>query len=138
MLFLLKYFKKFLGLIFLQKLILILIMNNRIARLGLYFYIINLVLILIFPKLFGNIFYIFSYLFICIVIIFFIYYKKYIQFDNIIMENYFIPFFLTMIHFRFKELRIAFKNKKMITWEIIHLSLTVIFSILLYLFIKQI
>ena len=54
------------------------------------------------------------------------------------MENYFIPFFLTMIYFRFKELRIAFKNKKMITWEIISLLLTVIFSILLYMFMKQI
>jgi len=54
------------------------------------------------------------------------------------MENYFIPFFLTMIYFRFKELRKAVKNKKMITWEIIHLSLTVIFSILLYMFMKQI
>ena len=54
------------------------------------------------------------------------------------MENYYIPFFASLIIYRFLELRKAVKNEKMIAWEIIHLSLTIIFSILLYMFMKQI
>jgi hypothetical protein len=50
-------------------------MNKKLARLGLYFYIINMILVLIFPKLFGNIYYLFSYLIISVVLIFFIFRK---------------------------------------------------------------
>ena len=51
-------------------------MNKKIARLGLYFYITNMILVLIFPKLFGNIYYLFSFLIISLVLVFFIYRKS--------------------------------------------------------------
>ena len=51
-------------------------MNKKIARLGLCFYIINMILVLIFPKLFGNINYLFSFLIISVVLVFFIYGKQ--------------------------------------------------------------
>jgi hypothetical protein len=51
-------------------------MNKKIARLGLYFYIINMILVLILPKLFGNIYYLFSFLIISVILVFLIYRKK--------------------------------------------------------------
>jgi len=52
-------------------------MNKKVARIGLYFYIINMIMFLLFPKkLFGNIYYLAGYLTICLVLIFFIYRKR--------------------------------------------------------------
>lgn len=51
-------------------------LNKKIARLGLYFYIINMILVLIFPKLLGNFYYLFSFIMISLVLIFFIYRKS--------------------------------------------------------------
>lgn len=52
-------------------------MNKKIARLGLYFYLLNMIIFLLFPeKTFGNIYYLGGYLLICIILIFFIYGKK--------------------------------------------------------------
>jgi hypothetical protein len=53
------------------------------------------------------------------------------------MENYFIPFFLGIIFFRYKELRRAIKIQQNVIMEIIYLLLIIILSVLLYLFIKR-
>ena len=54
------------------------------------------------------------------------------------MENYFIPFFLTIIYFRFKELRKAIKIKQNVLMEVLFTVLIITLSVLLYLFMKQI
>ena len=51
-------------------------MNKKIARLGLYFYITNMILVLIFPKLFFNTYYLLSFLIISVVLVLFIYRKQ--------------------------------------------------------------
>lgn len=52
-------------------------MDKKIARLGLYFYVLNMIIFLLFPeKTFGNIYYLGGYLFICIILFYFIYVKK--------------------------------------------------------------
>jgi hypothetical protein len=54
------------------------------------------------------------------------------------MENYFIPFFLGIIFFRYKELRRAIKIQQNILMETIYLLLTIALSALLYIYMKQI
>jgi hypothetical protein len=56
----------------------------------------------------------------------------------LIMQNYYIPFFIALILFRFKELGKAIKIKQNILMEIIYLLLTITQSVLLYIYIKQI
>jgi hypothetical protein len=54
------------------------------------------------------------------------------------MENYFIPFFLSILYIRFKELRKAIKIKKNVIMELLFMFLILTLSVLLYLFMKQI
>jgi hypothetical protein len=54
------------------------------------------------------------------------------------MENYFIPFFLGIIFFRYKELIRAIKIQQNILMETIYLLLTIALSALLYIYMKQI
>ena len=54
------------------------------------------------------------------------------------MQNYYIPFFIALILFRFKELGKAIKIKQNILMEIIYLLLSITLSVLLYIYIKQI
>lgn len=52
-------------------------MNKQAARYGFYFYIITMIIAFAFPnQVFGNMFVLGSYLFICLTFIYFIYYKK--------------------------------------------------------------
>ena len=54
------------------------------------------------------------------------------------MHIYYIPFFIALTHFRFKELGKAIKIKQNILMEIIYLLLSITLSVLLYIYIKQI
>ena len=56
----------------------------------------------------------------------------------LIMQNYYIPFFIALILFRFKELGKAIKIKQNILMEIIYLFVSITLSVLLYIYIKQI
>jgi hypothetical protein len=49
----------------------------------------------------------------------------------------YILFFLYLNLYRFFQLRKAIKIKQMVIWEIVHLILTLIFSVLLYLYIVR-
>ena len=52
-------------------------MNKKIARYGLWFYIITMIISFIFPKqLFGNIFFVGIYLVICLTLLYFTYFWK--------------------------------------------------------------
>ena len=54
------------------------------------------------------------------------------------MQNYYIPLFIALILFRFKQLAKAIKIKQNVLMETIYLIVTIIFSVLLYIYIKQI
>lgn len=52
-------------------------MNTKVARYGLWFYIITMVLALLFPKFaIGNIYAVVIYLLVCLVFIYVIYFRK--------------------------------------------------------------
>ena len=54
------------------------------------------------------------------------------------MQNYFIPFYISIIFFRCKALNKAIKIQQNILMETIYLLLTIALSALLYIYMKQI
>jgi len=52
-------------------------MNKKAARYGLYFYLVTMLLAFLFPKqVFGNIYVLISYLIVCIIFLYIIYFRK--------------------------------------------------------------